>query len=230
MIIRKILDESRRLKKKLGTYYWDMHSKIEFLRSCPTGSRVLDVGCGNNSPKIFKALRPDFYYIGIDVADYKQDTDPNSIADEYIISSVEDFNIHIESMAASFDAVVSSHNIEHCDDPDRTLAAMLAAVRPGGRIFLAFPCEASTRFPRRKGTLNFFDDPTHKRVPNYDAICAAIAAHGFSIDVAHKRYRPLVRAIKGLMAEPRGMLCGTRIPETWALYGFETIIWASRPT
>jgi SAM-dependent methyltransferase len=217
------------LKQQAGTYYWDLYNKDQFLRSCPLGARVLDVGCGNDSPAHFKEIRSDFYYVGIDIAEYNQVSDPRGIADEYIITTPQEFNTSIEALPATFDAVVSAHNVEHCNFPDQTLAAMLGVIKPGGRIFLAFPSEASVNFPHRKGTLNFYDDPTHIYLPKFAAMCAAVVEHGFRIDVAKKRYRPLVRALKGLIKEPRCRLQGTVEGEIWSLYGFETIIWATRP-
>jgi len=216
------------LKRQAGTYYWDLYCKDEFLRACPLGARVLDVGCGNDSPAHFKEIRPDFYYVGIDIADYKQDSDPRANADEYILTKPDCFSDRIAALPATFDAVVSAHNIEHCLFPDQTLAAMLGVIKPDGRIYLAFPSEASVNFPRRKGTLNFYDDPTHIYLPKFDEMCAAVVKHGFHIDVAIKRYRPLVRALKGLVKEPRCRLQGTVEGEIWSLYGFETIIWATR--
>jgi SAM-dependent methyltransferase len=216
------------LKQRAGTYYWDLYCKDEFLRACPPTARVLDVGCGNDSPAHFKEIRPDFYYVGIDIADYNQVSDPRGNADEYIITTPHEFNVSIQALPATFDAVVSSHNIEHCNFPDQTLAAMLGVIKPGGRIYLAFPSEASVNFPHRKGTLNFYDDPTHIYLPKFAAVCATLMDHGLRIDVAKKRYRPLVRAIKGLIKEPRCRLQGTVEGEIWSLYGFETIIWATK--
>lgn len=186
------------------------------------------MGCGNDSPAHFKEIRPDLYYVGIDVADYKQVSDPRGHANEYIITTPEYFYTQIAALSATFDAVVSAHNIEHCNAPDETLAAMLSVIKPGGRIFLAFPSEASVNFPHRKGTLNFYDDPTHIYLPKFDSMCEAVTSRGYRIDVAKKRYRPLVRAIRGLVKEPRCRLQGTVEGEIWSLYGFETIIWATR--
>jgi SAM-dependent methyltransferase len=225
MVLEKKL---QRIRKWIGGYYWDMHCKEEFLRSCPKGARVLDVGCGNNSPFVFKSIRPDFYYVGIDIGEYRHRNDPTRYADEYIIVASEQFNDEIETMYSQFDIVVSSHNLEHCDDPGRTLVAMLRAVRPNGRIFLSFPSEASVNFPRRGGTLNFYDDPTHKQIPIFVDVCSEITRNGFSLDVVKRRYRPLVRLITGLLAEPRSYWRNEIQAGTWALYGFETIIWASR--
>jgi SAM-dependent methyltransferase len=223
-----LMEQLRELRRRAGTYYWDLYCKDEFLRSCPPGARILDVGCGNDSPAHVKEIRPDFYYVGLDIADYNQISDPRENSDEYIIATSEDFHARIEALPATFDAVVSAHNIEHCNYPDQTLAAMLDAVKPGGRIFLAFPSEASVNFPHRKGTLNFYDDPTHIYLPKFAAICTAVTEHGFRIDVAKKRYRPLVRALRGLIKEPRCRLQGTVEGEIWSLYGFETIIWATQ--
>jgi SAM-dependent methyltransferase len=223
-----LLERFKTLKRLAGTYYWDLYCKDEFLRSCPPNARILDVGCGNDSPARFKQVRPDLYYVGLDIADYNQNSDPNQFADEYIITTPQKFNESIECLPTTFDAVVSAHNIEHCNFPQQTLAAMLSILKPGGRIFLAFPSEASVNFPHRKGTLNFYDDPTHIYLPSFSEIRATLTARGCTIDVERKRYRPLVRALRGLLKEPRCRWRGTVEGDIWSLYGFETIIWATR--
>jgi SAM-dependent methyltransferase len=141
---------------------------------------------------------------------------------------VDDFNASLGRMAGRFDAVVSAHNIEHCDDPDLTLTAMMAALKPGGRLFMAFPTEASVRFPHRRGTRNFFDDPTHKTMPSFAGLRDRIFGAGFRIDVAVRRYRPLRYVLAGLRNEIPSRLRKEVLFGTWALYGFESIIWATR--
>ena len=105
---------------------------------------------------------------------------------------------------------------------------MLRAVKPGGRIFLAFPCEESIHFPSRQGTLNFFDDPTHVAAPGYLSIQGKIAQEGFGIDIAVKRYRPFYHFVRGALAEPLSAYRRRVMYGTWALYGFKTVIWATR--
>jgi SAM-dependent methyltransferase len=202
--------------------------RIAFLESLPSRPKILDVGCGNNSPEYFKASRPDCYYVGLDVGDYNQDS-PTRFADRYIITTPVQFAAEIRTFAGEFDAVVSSHNIEHCQHPDVVLKAMLRALKPGGKIYLSFPCEESVSFPRREGTLNFYDDSTHQRVPDWTGILSGIRAEGLSIDFSAKRYRPYLMFLIGLAMEPISGLTRKVKRGTWDLYGFESVIWASRP-
>lgn len=203
--------------------------KQAFLKSLPAGARVLDVGCGNNSPRDAKVLRPDIFYTGLDVGDYNQQ-DSLRYADAYAVVPPADFAAAIAAHAGTMDAVVSSHNLEHCDDPAAVLRAMAAALRPRGQLFLAFPCEASVGFPRRRGSLNFFDDATHQAVPRWDAVTENLNACGIKFTFATRRYRPPLLAAVGLALEPAARLLGRNMPagSTWALYGFETIIWGRR--
>lgn len=201
--------------------------KLAFLKALPAGAQVLDVGCGNNSPRDAKVLRPDLVYTGLDVGDYNQQ-DSIHYADAYILVPPAGFASAIAAHEGRFDAVVSSHNLEHCDDPAAVLQAMSAALRPGGVMFLAFPCEASVRFPRRRGSLNFFDDATHQAVPRWDDVLETLRSCGVTLVYTSRRYRPKLLASVGLLLEPLGSLLGRNMPagSTWALYGFESVVWA----
>jgi len=176
--------------------------------------------------------RPDIYYVGLDIYDQPHGTyDTNTgIADEYILTSAEEFPGEIEQRKSLFDAVVSAHNIEHCLFPEETLTAMIRALRIGGRLYMSFPCAESIDFPKRKGTLNFFDDQTHRYLPNLDHIVNILRSEGCKIDFFTKRYRPTLPFIVGMFLEPLSILMNRCMPltSTWALYGFETVIWATR--
>lgn len=87
--------------------------KSAFLLSLPHHCRVLDVGCGNNSPYKTKKLCPKCYYTGIDISDYNQ-TELNC-ADQYVILNPEKFAEGIRTLGSAYEAVISSHNLEHCD-------------------------------------------------------------------------------------------------------------------
>jgi SAM-dependent methyltransferase len=208
-----------------------VHSRIRgrtsFLTKLSANPRVLDVGCGN-APPIIKQARPDIYYVGLDVHQGKDSS--IGIADEYIVTTPEAFPEEIEQRENTFDAVVSSHNIEHCSFPERTLRAAVRALKKGGKFYLAFPCQKSKFFPSRRGTLNFFDDPTHRYLPDLKNIVAIIQSEGGTIDFCTERYRPVLLFIVGLLLEPLSALTKRCMPltSTYSLYGFETIIWATR--
>jgi SAM-dependent methyltransferase len=204
--------------------------KYRFIRELPADASLLDVGCGNNSPVISKALRSDVFYVGIDIEDYNQQASAESFADEYLVTARDHFWQEIARMQNRFDAAISSHNLEHCDEPEQTLRALLRAIKPGGRAYLSFPCEASVFFPHRRGTLNFHDDPSHSKCPDLSRVLSALHSEGFRTDFVAARYRPVLLALLGLLLEPLSAVLRRVMPlgSTWALYGFETVIWARR--
>lgn len=203
------------------------HGKGGFLMSLPQNICLLDVGCGNGSPHWFKWKRPDIYYVGLDIGDYRQHANPSEVADEYLLVSPDDFAAAIERMPNRFDAIVSSHNIEHCAEPLRVLRAMMAALKPGGLLYLSTPCSASVHFPKRKGSLNFFDDATHTAPLNFQQMIDECVQSNGEVVFKAERYRPLPLALRGLVIEPYHSFKRSVSHDgaTWALYGFESILW-----
>jgi len=204
-------------------------SKEWFIRKLEPTARILDVGCGNNSPQATKSLLPNCYYVGLDVMDYNQSS--VNVADQYFVVKPEQFAESISSSGQSrkFDAVISSHNLEHCNDRGKVLEAMCDSVTVGGLIFLSFPTAKSVGFPRRAGTLNYFDDQTHRDLPpDFAWVSAYLRTQGFSLDFASNRYRPRLAFLVGFFQEPVSILSRRKRSCTWALYGFESIIWARK--
>jgi SAM-dependent methyltransferase len=208
------------LRSNFANRLLKQRGKYSFIETLKPGACVLDVGCGNNSPLRFKSQRPDCRYIGIDIADYNQAVHPGRCADEYILAEPGEFAASIRHFRGQVDAVISSHNIEHCDAPDDVLRAMVEALRQGGRLYLSFPAEASVRFPHRKGTLNFYDDPTHKAVPGWQPTLSALKRMGLHIDFLAARYRAIPLAALGFLLEPFAALfrCNAIAGSTWALW------------
>lgn len=202
--------------------------KASFLLLQPKNFTILDVGCGNNSPRIVKKIRPDCYYIGLDIADYNQDPESKKFADEYLLVKPELFDKEILKINHNFDVIISAHNLEHCSDSEKTLRALCKKLKLGGQLYLSFPCESSVKFPSRKNTLNFFDDPTHMQVQSFSQTLQVLVEEGLEITHAVKRYRPIIYFLIGLVLEPFLFLRNEARGSTWALYGFETIIWARR--
>jgi SAM-dependent methyltransferase len=201
--------------------------KSGFLKTINLNGKLLDVGCGNDSPYYIKTKCPYIKYTGIDVGDYNQ-TKPN-LADNYIVVKAEDFASAIANLPELYDSVISSHNLEHCDDREKTLDAMLKVLSPGGYLYLSFPTEKSVSFPKRKGTLNYYDDPTHKgKPPNYNNIIATLKANNIQILVAIRSYKPFFLYLIGFILEWKSKKDKEVKFGTWAYWGFETVIWAKK--
>ena len=199
-----------------------------FVAKLRKNTRLLDVGCGNNSPYKVKLVRPDIYYIGVDVADYNQAE--KGWADEYILATPDLFVDEVRNFAGAMDAVVSSHNIEHCSDPKAVILAMAKALKPSSDLYLSFPCEQSVNFPSRIGCLNFGDDPTHLILPAFQSTVQLLTDNGCDILFCAKNYQPIVPRALGFLLEPLSKLLGRTLPGTWAFYGFESVIWMRKRT
>jgi len=196
------------------------------MKTNPRGA-ILDVGCGNSSPFYTKSLLPHSQYTGIDIGDYNQ-VRPN-LADHYIIVRPEEWSDKIASMAASFETIISSHNLEHCYKREETLMAIIQALKPGGYLFLSFPSAKSVNFPKRAGTLNYYDDPTHLNTPpDFDQVKNMLETNGFEILWSCESYRPLFLCMLGFLFEPLSAFRKRIYPGTKELYGLETVIWARK--
>jgi len=202
--------------------------KYNFLLEIADSGSVFDIGCGNDSPKRFKAARPDIRYVGLDIQDCGQNFGPEKDADEYVVTSPEGFRQAIEDRENLFDAVVSSHNLEHCLDPYGVVPAMARALKPGGRLYLSFPAAHSVRLPSREGSLNFYDDPTHVQPPDFRTVIRLLQEQNINVDFAAERYRPPFWVMRGILSEPLSRTRKAVRSGTWALYGFETIIWGTK--
>jgi SAM-dependent methyltransferase len=203
------------------------NGRAHFLSMLPANVSIFDVGCGNNSPYKTKQILPNCVYYGIDIGDHNQ-TKPN-LADEYIVTSSERFTSEIAQFVNKFDVVISSHNLEHCDDRFGTLMAMIKCLKVGGQIFLSFPSEKSIKFPNRTGTLNYYDDPTHKySPPDFENILKLLSENHCEVIYSCQSYKPTLLAAVGLLLEPLSHFCNKKFPGSWEYWGFESIIIAKK--
>ena len=85
--------------------------------------RLLDVGCGQKPYEPFFAPYVSSY-VGVDPVD-----NPHS----ELKGSVEDLPVE----DSSFDVVLCSQVLEHCDDPARAISELHRATAPGGRLLLS---------------------------------------------------------------------------------------------
>lgn len=201
--------------------------KIDFLTLLPKNSFLLDVGCGSNSSRLVKEVLPFCTYTGVDIIDYHQ-TKP-SMADFYVVTTPDNFSNFISTFKNKFDAVISSHNLEHCNDRVEVIENMLNSLKVGGFIYLSFPSDSSINFFSRRGTLNYFDDPTHQGLPpDFNSILSKLEQFNFELIFISKNYKPYLLSIFGFFMEPLSILFSRNMIGTWEYYGFESIIIARK--
>ncbi|MCL1814010.1 MAG: class I SAM-dependent methyltransferase [Treponema sp.] len=204
------------------------YGKSKFLKKINRRGNLLDVGCGNNSPYKIKTKCPKIHYTGIDIGDYNQNK-PN-LADSYITAKPENFAETIENLPELFDTVISSHNLEHCNNREKALNAMIKVLKSGGYLYLSFPTEASVNFPGyRNGCLNYYDDPTHKYLPpDFFETINTLKENNMEIIFSSRSYKPVPLCMIGFFLEWKSKKDKETKLGTWAYWGFETIIWAKK--
>ena len=201
------------------------NGKIDFLNSIPKNSFILDVGCGNNSPLLVKTFLPNSYYVGIDIDNYNNDYDVDKVADEYILSNPNDFVKSLRSIDNYFDAIISSHNIEHCNDRVGVLNAMIDKLNYGGKIYLSFPSKESINFPKRIGCLNYYDDPTHKDLPpDFDLILEILRDKKLKVIFSKTNYKPFLLSCIGIFSNFFSNFTKKVHVGMYEVWGFESII------
>lgn len=207
----------------------DPLSKNRFLSELRPGAAVLDVGCGNGSPSAFRMLATSIHYTGVDIAEFGLSSADRDAANELVFIPSAEFASGITALGQRYDAVVSAHNIEHTEQPYAVLRAMCSVLRRGGRLYLSFPAAESARFPSRRGALNFYDDPTHRWLPDFDRILDSIVASGCSVLTSARQNQPRLARLLGLCAEPFSRCTGRVLPFTWHYWGFESVVIAEKP-
>jgi len=222
VVMHKRNDFSELFKRIFAPQY----GYYKFLTKINPQGVFLDVGCGSSTSYI-KTIAPKIKYIGIDVVEYNPVL--FSMADTYIKTTSEKFIETLTQFNSGADIVFSLHNLEHCNDREGTLQAMASALKHHGMLFLTFPSEKSIGFPKRKGTLNYYDDAQHKDSPPvFDDVVKTLEEQGIKIEYKNRSYRPAFLYVVGLLLEPISALLKKSMfgqYGTWSFWGFEAVIW-----
>jgi 2-polyprenyl-3-methyl-5-hydroxy-6-metoxy-1,4-benzoquinol methylase len=162
--------------------------------------RILDIGCGNHSPRITKTYLPACEYHGVDDRRWNLDAEDDRCLDRFFGVSLERPDDLAAVPAAAYDAVILSHVLEHVSDPAAVLRRAASKVRAGGVIYVEVPAERSLRLPKARdgwlgirGCLNFGDDPTHKTFVQLDEVVRVLRECGF--DIVRRGRRRLWRRV-----------------------------------
>lgn len=143
--------------------------------------RVLEVGIGNDSPLACKNIYPDIIYDGLD------NTLNYNLSDESIRCINKFYNINLDTDNSDeiennyYDFIIMAQVIEHLDNGEKTMDELTKKVKKGGYFYLETPREKAKKFPSMKGTLNFYDDKTHKKVYNRNTIENIFQKNGFEV-------------------------------------------------
>lgn len=167
--------------------------------------KILDIGCGNNSPSLAKRWFPGCTYHAADIQHYNLTEDDERSVDLFF-QVTADFCGYDAINDGTYDYVIASHVIEHSVDPQRLVSIAASKVKPGGLIWLSFPSFKSLSLPPGIGVTNHFsDDPTHLRVIDTVAVCNELLKSNIKILKAG-RSRDAIREAIGLVLLPMNLI------------------------
>jgi SAM-dependent methyltransferase len=197
-----------------------------------TAPRILDIGCGNNSPTITKHWFPTCHYSGADIQRYNL-TDADLAAIDIFYPIGIDGSGYSEIPDSSYDLIILHHVIEHMLNPEVILAVLCSKLKPGGYMWIGFPSVRSLSMPSAaEGTLQFCDDDTHIHVPGVREVSNTLLAH--ELKVLHAgRTRDFARILVGIAVLPcallRKMVTGKlSVYGLWYVLGFEDHVFGQR--
>jgi SAM-dependent methyltransferase len=195
--------------------------------------RILDIGCGNNSPSTAKRWFPGCHYTGADVERYNNSDRDVALMDAFYLLG-KDGSGYDAIPEGSYDLVLLNHVVEHMREPAPILAALCAKLKPGGYIWIAFPSLRSLSLPSSVDeTLNFCDDPTHVYLPDVREVANILLANGVRVLHAGRSKEgffttisDVVKLLKRLLKKlVTGRFSGRGL---WYLLGFEDHVLGQR--
>lgn len=163
-------------KRFFAVYQFKFVSKLK-----SQSAYVLDVGCGNDSPIRFKKYYPQYFYDGVD-KDLNYNLSQDSIT---LINKFYKIDLENESLNKIpdnyYNFIIISHVIEHIENGEKIISELCKKLKPEGYIYIEYPRDKSKNFPSMKGTLNFYDDETHKRFYNIEKLKRILIDSKFEI-------------------------------------------------
>jgi SAM-dependent methyltransferase len=187
------------------------HPRTAFIKTLPRGAQLLDVGAGNGSLEIFRhwpaPTREDLKMYAYSLVKGERFDD----YDGYELGRWEECPPGFPEI--SFDAVFSSHFIEHMDSAAPLVLWAGRRLGPGGRLYLEWPSPYSVLTPRREELArrgialtisNFSDDATHRRIHDRSEVVKSLIDVHFEIETQGIVSMPLIE--EEVLAHARGGL------------------------
>lgn len=142
--------------------------------------KILDVGCGNNSPTLFKKWFAKISYFGIDREIYNNSELDLKLMEKFY--QIDLTKLQFDEIEDNFfDVIFMSHVIEHLENGLDILKELIKKLKKGGKIYIEFPSTNSLSFPSARGTLNFCDDKTHVQIYDLKDISNLLLKSNFRI-------------------------------------------------
>lgn len=144
---------------------------------------ILDIGCGNHSATRIKKYYPNCVYYGLDRdKNYNNDAEDFKAMEKYYeIDLSGNINTFKTVPNKFFDCIILSHILEHLINGEDVLLNCLPKLKTGGVVYVEFPSPRSVHLPSMRGTLNFYDDLTHKKIYRIKEIENLLKSEGYSI-------------------------------------------------
>jgi hypothetical protein len=164
------------------------------------GVQVLDVGCGNHSPRVTKQFFPDCEYHGVDRMRWNCDDEDVQAAARIFWCDLDSAHEVSQIPDRQYRVILCSHVLEHLRHPYELLSELVKKLSPGGALYIEVPSARSLKLPAAasgrwgiKGCLNYYDDPTH--ITQVDLRTAATHLHGLGLAVRGPFRRRLLRRV-----------------------------------
>ena len=185
---------------KLGKYITP--TKFRFAKKKYKGKKIniLDVGCFN-SPSLTKHWFPNSEYHGLDISDERMSNEDKKKIEKFFLVSPNGLDGYDQIEDNYYDFIVMNHVIEHVKDQDQIIKSVCKKLKVGGIIWIAFPSPKSINFPSAKGTLNFYDDPTHISITSTDFVSSRLKENNIVI-IRSGKSNDFIRYIIGIFIFP----------------------------
>ncbi|MCE1163859.1 MAG: class I SAM-dependent methyltransferase [Bacteroidetes bacterium] len=203
--------------------------KYKFVKLLNTGGKnILDVGAANGSPEMFFSYFKGYEYDALDIDEECLSEKGKKLINRFYKADLEKDDLS-EIPDNHYDYVVLSHVIEHIDNGEKALEKLALKIRNGGLMYAEYPSAKSARLPSMKGTLNFYDDPTHKRFYDLNKLKNVLSGNGFEIlKCGVKRDILRIAGIPYMVVKSLIKLGYVRGSAFWDLFGFAEFLLARR--
>lgn len=169
--------------------YHAQHPRAIFLKTLPANAIMLDVGAGDGGFEVFRHWPSPKR---LDIKLFAYSLEKGASFDKYDGYELGDWDQRPPELdGRKFDAIYSSHFIEHIGDQGAYINWCASRLKSGGRVYIEWPSHESQFCPTSQElskvgfariTANFYDDRTHKDLPNRTDILRHLKGAGMVVD------------------------------------------------